>query len=453
MKKIPASPNQLPPRGFHIMVKPRGSICNLACQYCYYLKKEKLYPEAGFRMSDDLLEEYTRQYLAAQPSQQATFAWQGGEPTLMGLDFFRKAVEFQARYRNTGTVIQNTFQTNGVLLDEAWCDFFLHNDFLVGLSIDGPRPLHDVYRQDKAGRLAFDSVLRALRLLQEKQVKFNTLTCVSAANAGHALEVYRFLRDEAGSSFMQFIPIVERENENGFQEGSRITSRSVDGQQYGTFLIDIFDEWVRHDVGRIFVQIFDATLSAWVGQPPGLCIFDETCGQALAMEFNGDLYACDHFVEPRYFLGNVTGKSLEKLVQAPRQVQFGMDKRQGLPAYCRACEVQFICNGGCPKDRILKTPDEQPGLNYLCAGYRAFFNYASPFMRRMAAFLKIGQAPSAIMPWAGSQPTLRETSPGSPCPCGSGKMVEECHGASGGYIPPHHSAPPPNGLPNKRGRH
>jgi len=276
---------------------------------------------------------------------------------------------------------------------------------------------------------------------------------VSSANADHALEVYRFMRDEAGSAYMQFIPIVERRNPNGFQQGNRVTSHSVDGPQYGTFLIDIFDEWVRHDVGRTFVQVFDSSLSAWMGQPPGLCTFEETCGQALALEFNGDLYACDHFVEPRYYLGNIAGKSLEELVQAPRQGLFGMDKRAGLPAYCRACEVRFICNGGCPKDRLLKTPDHQPGLNYLCAGYRSFFNHASPFMRRMAAFLKIGQSPAAVMPWAASQPTLSETPPGWPCPCGSGKPVEECHRSPAGYIPPHQSGPPPAGRPDQRRRH
>ena len=440
------------------MLKPRGSICNLGCQYCYYLKKERLYPGADFRMSDDLLEEYTRQYLAVSPSPEVTFAWQGGEPALMGLDFYRKAVEFQARYRQAGTTIRNTFQTNGVLLDETWCDFFLRNDFLVGLSIDGPRRLHDVYRQDKAGRPTFDAVWQALRLLQKKQVRFNSLTCVSAANLDCALEVYRFLRDEAGSAFIQFIPIVERQNENGFQAGSRLTARSVDGPQYGSFLIDVFDEWVRNDVGHTFVQVFDACLSAWVGQPPGLCIFEETCGQALALEFNGDLYACDHFVEPRYYLGNITARPLGKLAQAPLQAQFGLEKRQGLPGYCQACEVRFICNGGCPKDRLLKAPggrdgEGEPGLNYLCSGYRAFFNYAAPFMRRMAGLLKKGQPPAASMPWAVTRPTLRLIPSGSPCPCGSGKAVEECHRDPGGYIPPHHTEPPPTRLIEKRRRH
>ena len=449
-------PSQTPPHplhSFHILVKPRGSICNLGCHYCYYLKKDQLYPGADFRMSETLLEEYTRQYLASQPSSEVTFAWQGGEPALMGLDFYRKAVELQARYRPAGAVIQNTFQTNGVLLDEAWCDFFLANDFLVGLSIDGPRRLHDAYRQDKAGRPTFEAVWRALQLLQKKQVRFNTLTCVSAANVSSALEVYRFLRDEVGSAYIQFIPIVERDNENGYQAGSRLTGRSVDGLQYAAFLIEVFDEWVRNDVGRTFVQVFDATLSAWVGQPPGLCIFEETCGQALALEFNGDLYACDHFVEPRYHLGNITARPLEKLVQAPFQARFGLEKRQGLPAYCLACEVRFICNGGCPKDRLLKTPAGEPGLNYLCAGYRAFFNYAAPFVRRMAALLKKGQPPAAVMPWAVTRPTLRQTPSGSPCPCGSGKPVEECHRAAGGYIPPHNSEPPPTRVTEKRRRH
>jgi uncharacterized protein len=435
------------------MVKPRGPVCNLACQYCYYLKKDQLYPAADFRMSDALLEEYTRQYLAAQPSGEVTFAWQGGEPTLMGLDFYRKAVEFQARYRRPDTVIRNTFQTNGVLLDETWCNFFLEHDFLIGLSLDGPSHLHDVYRRDKAGRPAFEAVWKALQLLHKKQVQFNTLTCVSAASAGNALEVYRFLRDEAGSVFMQFIPIVERDNENGFQAGSRVTGRTVDGRQYGDFLIDVFDEWVRQDVGRVFVQFFESSLLAWMGLPPGLCTLEETCGQALALEFNGDLYACDHFVEPDYCLGNITSKPIEKLVQSAPQARFGKNKQAALPAYCQACEVRFLCNGGCPKDRLLKTPDRQPGLNYLCAGYRAFFNYASPFLRRMAAFLRTGQSPAAVMAWAVTQPGLRNTPPGAACPCGSGKPVEACHRAPEGYIPPHHFSPPPSRLPNSRRRH
>ncbi len=435
------------------MVKPRGSICNLDCQYCFYLKKEKLYPGGAFRMSDALLEEYTRQYIQAQQSPEVTFAWQGGEPTLMGLDFYRKAVELQAKYRKPGMTIHNAFQTNGILLDDAWCEFFRANHFLVGISIDGPRALHDAYRQDKGGRPTFDRVMRGIGQLRQHQVDFNALTCVNAANAGHGREVYRFLRDEAGATFMQFIPIVERDNDTGFQEGLKITSRSVSGPQYGRFLIDIFNEWVHRDVGRVYVQIFDAALAAWTGQRTGLCVFEETCGTGLAMEFNGDVYSCDHFVEPRYALGNLTEQPLSELVAKPQQYQFGQHKRSSLPAYCRSCEVRFMCNGGCPKDRILRTPDNEPGLNYLCAGYRAFFNYVDRPMKIMSALLRASRAPAEITRIAAAEPTLRETPDGSPCPCGSGKPVEACHRAPGGYIPPDHAVPVPDAVTRMKKRH
>ncbi len=435
------------------MVKPRGSICNLDCHYCFYLKKEKLYPDGHFRMSDETLEQYTIQYINAQQAPEITFAWQGGEPTLMGLDFYRKAVELQAKHCKPGMHIQNAFQTNGTLLNDEWCEFLHQNDFLIGLSIDGPRHLHDTYRQDKGGRPTFEHVFRAAELLKKHQVEFNTLTCVNAANAEHGLEVYRFLRDEVGSHFMQFIPIVERDNETGFQEGSRITNRSVDGPQYGSFLIDIFDEWVRHDVARVYVQLFDVSLAAWVGQRPGLCIFEETCGLGLAMEFNGDVYSCDHYVEPNYLLGNISEQPLDALVASPQQYQFGQHKKSSLPAYCRSCEVRFICNGGCPKDRLLKTPDNEPGLNYLCAGYRSFFNYVDQPMKLMAAFLNTQRPPAEIMNVLVSKPTLRETPSGLPCPCGSGKPVEHCHRSPDGYIPPQHTVPPPSKIQNKRNRH
>lgn len=447
-------PSSLPrPPAFHVMVKPRGSICNLDCQYCFYLKKEKLYPDGDFRMSLALLEQYTRQYIDAQQVPEVTFAWQGGEPSLMGLDFFRKAVEFQAKYRKPGMRIQNAFQTNGTLLDDAWCEFFRQNDFLIGLSIDGPRRLHDAYRWDKGGHPTFERVLRAAQLLKKHQVEFNTLTCVNAANAEHGLEVYRFLRDEVESGFMQFIPIVERDTPSGYQEGTRVTDRSVNGPQYGAFLIDVFDEWVRHDVARVFVQLFDVSLAAWMGQPAGLCIFMETCGLGLALEFNGDLYSCDHYVEPQAYLGNIAAQPLESLVMAPQQFQFGMAKKTGLPAYCRACEVRFICNGGCPKDRLLKTPENEPGLNYLCAGYRAFFNYVDRPMKQMAAYLKMERAPAEIMRSMAPQPGLRATAAGAPCPCGSGKPVEQCHRAPQGFIPAGHTAPPPSRVQTKKRRH
>lgn len=449
------TPPQWPerPRAFHVMVKPRGSICNLDCQYCFYLKKEKLYPDAHFRMSDELLENYTRQYIEAQQVPVITFAWQGGEPTLMGLDFFRKAVAFQAKYRKPGTKIENAFQTNGVLIDDSWGEFFRENNFLIGVSIDGPRHLHDTYRQDKGGHATFDRVRRGINFLRKHQVNFNTLTCVNAANGDHGLEVYRFLRDEIGSQFMQFIPIVERDNDTGFQEGLKITNRSVSGPQYGRFLIDVFDDWVHHDVGRVFVQIFDVALAAWAGERPGLCIFEETCGLGMAMEFNGDLYSCDHFVEPRHYLGNISDLPLSDLVMSSQQYKFGQHKKNSLPEYCRSCEVRFICNGGCPKDRLLKTPENEPGLNYLCAGYRSFFNYIDRPMKLMAGLLRSHRAPAEIMRLVADEPTLLETPPGTTCPCGSAKPVEKCHGAPEGFVPPNHTAPPPIKPQASRKRH
>lgn len=441
-------------RAFHVMAKPRGSICNLDCQYCFYLKKEKLYPDAHFRMSTEMLERYTRQYIEAQNTPEVTFAWQGGEPTLMGLDFYRQAVALQEKYRRPGMKIRNAFQTNGTLLNDDWCAFLREHNFLIGLSIDGPRELHDAYRLDKGGHPTFERVVKAANLLKKYQVAFNTLTCVSAANAGHGLEVYRFLRDELGSHFMQFIPIVERDNETGFQEGARVTARSVNGPAYGRFLIDIFDEWVHQDVSQVYVQIFDVSLAVWYGQRPGLCIFEETCGLGLAMEFNGDLYSCDHFVEPRYHLGNIDQQPLAELVMSPQQYRFGLDKRERLPDYCRQCEVRFMCNGGCPKDRILKTPQGEPGLNYLCAGFRAFFNYIDRPMKIMAAYLRQQRAPAEIMAvWAGES-SLQDTPDGAPCPCGSKRPIETCHRPPESFTPPRHNQPVPYSLPAvKKRRH
>ena len=423
---------QAPP-AFHIMLKPRGAICNLDCKYCYFLAKEMMYPGSRFRMADALLEEYTKQYIAAQRVPEVTFGWQGGEPTLMGLDFFRRAVAYQQQYAPPGTRIFNAFQTNGTLLDDEWCRFFKEHDFLVGLSIDGPQPLHDFYRVDKGGQPTFGKVMRALELLQKHGVEYNTLTTLHAANVGHPLAVYRFLRDEVGTQFMQFIPIVERDNETGYQEGDRATDRSLTGKQYGDFLIAIFDEWVRRDVGRIFVQIFDVALAAWIGEPPGLCIFSETCGNALAMEHNGDLFSCDHFVEPKYKLGNIQEIPLLDLVGLPEQIQFGRDKRDTLPRYCRECEVRFVCNGGCPKDRFITTPDGEPGLNYLCEGFRAFFNHIDRPMRIMAAELRARRPPANIMRILAqeeAQARQWQLSVGrnDPCPCGSGKKFKACHG-------------------------
>ena len=430
-----AGGDPVPIPAFHVMMKPRGAICNLDCKYCYFLAKEDLYPESGFRMSDHLLEEYTRQYIEAQQIPEVTFAWQGGEPTLMGLEFFQKAVEFQKKFQKPDTRIFNSLQTNGTLLDADWCRFFHENDFLIGLSLDGPKALHDAYRVDKGGKPTFDAVMGAAEMMQTHEVEFNILTTVHAANAEHPLEVYRFMRDVVKTRFLQFIPIVERDNDTGYQEGNEVTNRSVTGKQYGRFLIRIFDEWVRRDVGKMYVQIFDVSLAAWSGQSPGLCIFMETCGDALALEHNGDLYACDHYVEPDYLLGNITEIPMMEMVLSEQQRAFGQAKLDTLPQYCLSCDVRFICNGGCPKNRIITTPDGEPGLNYLCEGYKAFFHHIDGPMRFMANELRHRRAPANVMTYIRRQEAelrrqkaFKSAGRNDPCPCGSGLKFKRCHG-------------------------
>jgi uncharacterized protein len=370
--------------GLHVMVKPRGAVCNLDCAYCYYLSKELLYPGSRSRMAEELLESYTRQYIEAQSGPEVTFAWQGGEPTLMGIEFFEKAIALQKKYARAGMRILNALQTNGVNLNDEWGRFFHDNNFLIGISIDGPAELHDVYRVDKGGKATFERVMRGVEVLKRQRVEFNALTCVQRVNSKQPLKVYRFLRDEVGARFMQFIPIVERVNETGFQEGERVTRRSVKAKQYGRFLIEVFDEWAQRDIGQVYVQIFDVALGAWMGQPGGLCVFAPTCGKALALEHNGDLYACDHYVEPKYLLGNIQETHLIELASSPKQQRFGQDKLDGLPQYCLRCAVRFACHGECPKNRFIMSPDGEAGLNYLCEGYKAFFTHIDPAMRRMA---------------------------------------------------------------------
>jgi uncharacterized protein len=399
-------------RPFHILTKPVGPICNLDCKYCFYLEKEKLYPgESQWRMSDAVLGEYIRQYIHSQPVAEINFAWQGGEPTLLGVDFFRKAVVLQQQFA-AGKIISNAIQTNGTLLDDEWCEFLAQNKFLVGLSIDGPRELHDRYRVDKRQQPTFDKVLRGLELLKKHGVEFNTLTVVNSANSQSPLEVYRFLKS-IGSQFLQFIPLVERTapaemKTEGYDfavpplpgrktDGSPVTPESVEAEQYGIFLCAIFDEWVRHDVGTTFVQLFDTALGNWMGLGSALCVFAEKCGAALAIEHNGDLYSCDHYVYPRYKLGNVMNQSLGAMVRAPQQIRFGNDKLDSLPKYCRKCEVRFACNGECPKHRFTTTPEGEAGLNYLCPGYKKFFNHIDPHMKTMARLLQAQRAPAEIM--------------------------------------------------------
>jgi len=430
---------------FHVMTKPIGPICNLDCKYCFYLEKEKLFPtNENFKMSDEVLENYIRQYIASQSVPEINFAWQGGEPTLLGVDFFRKVVALQEKYRGSKRVA-NAIQTNGTLLDDEWCAFLAEHKFLVGLSVDGPRHLHDVYRVDKKQRPTFDGVMRGLGFLKKHGVDFNTLTVVNRANSKHPLEVYRFLK-EIGSGFIQFIPLVERKPERtpalldlaeppvpGMDAPDLpVTSWSVESNQYGEFLCRIFDDWVRHDVGRVFVQIFDVALGNWTGMGSGLCVFAEKCGGALALEHNGDLYSCDHYVYPQYKLGNLLNQDLGAMVNSPPQLEFGNAKADSLPNYCRQCEVRFACNGECPKHRFIETPDGEPGLNYLCAAYKRFFKHIDPPMRLMTRLLNERRAPAEIMEFIAREEMprrMKTAGRNDPCPCGSGRKFKVCCGA------------------------
>ncbi|MCX6413072.1 MAG: anaerobic sulfatase maturase, partial [Actinobacteria bacterium] len=381
-----------------------------------------------------------------QPSApEIIMAWQGGEPTMMGLDFFRLAVELQATYAKPGQPIRNTLQTNGTLLNDEWGEFLSQHEFLVGISIDGPRQLHDRYRVDKGGKPTYDRVIRGLDILKTHGVEWNVLTTVHATNGDHGRYVYTFLRDELGADFVQFIPIIERATSeslpianNGWgdgvlgrplyiQDGSLVTHRSVTAAQYGAFMIDVFEEWVRHDIGKVFVQLFDTTLTHFYGAPGGMCVHAETCGTLLAIEHNGDLYSCDHYVEPDYLLGNIKDTPMLDLIVLPQQVKFGLDKRDTLTKYCRDCDVRFACNGGCPKDRFIETPDGEPGLHYLCAGYKGFFRHVSEPMTQMSQLLRAGRAPAELMDGYSRQDAQRLRN--SPCPCGNGRKWKKCHGS------------------------
>jgi serine-type anaerobic sulfatase-maturating enzyme len=429
----PAAPSRRPataPPAFHLLVKPTGAACNLDCAYCFFLDKEAFYPGSRFRMDDAILEQYVRQLIESHQVDDVNIAWQGGEPTLMGLDFFRRSMELVEKHRRPGMHFLHTMQTNGTLLDDEWAAFFKEHGFLIGISIDGPAWLHDVYRVDKGGHPTFDRVMRGLRLLQEHGVDYNVLTTVNRANAGHPLEVYRFLRDDAGATWMQFIPVVERINADGrtlYQEGDRVSDRSVLPEQYGCFLSAIFDEWVRHDVGRIYVQTFEAAVRNWLSLgASGMCVFNETCGSGLALEHNGDLYACDHFVEPDYLLGNIQEQHMIDLVASPRQVKFGRDKRDALPRYCLECDVRFACHGECPKNRFAVTPDTEPGLNYLCPGLKAFFHHVDFPMKIMAGLIRRGREAGEVM--AVLEQAFAGVQRNDPCPCGSGRKFKQCHG-------------------------
>ncbi len=373
------------------MAKPTGARCNLRCDYCFFLEKEALYPGSDFRMSDEVMQAYLTQTIAAQTVPQVTIAWQGGEPTLMGVDFYRRARAVEQAQLPPGMSVERTIQTNGVLLDDEWAEFLARNKYLVGLSIDGPRELHDAYRHDRAGASVFDRVIAAARLLQRHGVEFNVMCTVNAANAGHPLEVYRFFRDDLGAQYLQLIPVVEVDRPATPTRAGTVTARSVRPESYGRFLNEIFDEWVRRDVGRMFVQFFDGVLAAYLRGYSTLCVLQPTCGEGVALEHTGDLYSCDHFVTPSHLLGNITRTPIGALVASEQQRAFGQAKRDTLPAQCRACPYLFACNGECPKNRILLTADGEPGLNWLCAGLTSFFSHTDRRMSQLAGILAEGR--------------------------------------------------------------
>jgi uncharacterized protein len=382
-------------------------------------------------MDERVLREYVRQYIDSQQTPTVTFTWQGGEPTLLGIEFFETVVRLQQEYCPPGKRVENCLQTNGTRLDDRWGRFLHKHRFLVGISIDGPARLHDAYRVDKQGGPTFGQVVRGIEVLKLHQVDFNVLTAVHSANVGHPREVYRFLRDKLKAGVIQFIPIVETD-EVGSSEKMEVTSHSVTGKKYGEFLISVFDQWVERDVGQVFVQLFEMAVSSWLGLPPSLCVFRKTCGDALVVEHNGDLYSCDHFVDGKHKLGNICDTSLLELAQSDRQRQFGSSKENALPQFCRRCPVQFVCNGGCPKNRISQSPDGEPGLNYLCEGYRDFFTHVDRPLRIMAAAIRTGRPAPCVSHRQVAEATLSQEQQSTrigrndACPCGSGRKYKYC---------------------------
>lgn len=412
---------------YHLLAKPAGAACNLSCKYCFFLSKEALYPHDNHLMDEMTLETYLDQLMACSAGPEVEVAWQGGEPMLRGLHFYQRSVELAERYRKPHQTVRHTIQTNGTLVTNEWATFFRDNEYLVGLSIDGPRKLHDTYRIDKKGGGTFDEVVRAWECLRKHDVDVNVVCTIHAANADHGLEVYRFFRDELGARYIQFIPIVERANPDTIaaanrgwdghrgidrplykQEGNLVTERTVRPEQFGAFLIEIFDEWVTRDVGEVFVTTFDVALASWLGEHH-LCIVAPTCGRSLTLEHTGDVYSCDHYVEPGYRLGNIHDQHLSTLVASEQQRRFGRAKSDTLPTYCRKCPVLFACYGECPRNRFLDTPDGEAGLNYLCAGYKAFFLHIKEPMAVMARLLQLGRFADEIigMPQSAKDELLR----------------------------------------------
>ena len=389
----------------YVMLKPAGAHCNLACKYCYYLEKNKLYPTAQRHlMSDEMLEQFTREYIEAQTMNQVLFTWHGGEPLLRSIDFYRKALSLQQKYAG-GRCIDNVIQTNGTLLTDEWCEFFAQNHWLVGISIDGPQPDHDHYRLTAAGKPSWKKVMQGIKLLKKHGVEWNAMAVVNAYNANHPLEFYRFFK-ENGCQFLQFTPIVERltRHEDGRTLASLadkneipLSEASVTPEQWGYFLCAIFDEWVRKDVGKIFVEIFDCTLANWMGISPGICAYSKECGHAGVMEHNGDVYSCDHFVFPEYKLGNIRDHSLIDMLYGEQQQEFSRLKHSSLPRQCKECDMEFACHGECPKNRFMKDKYGDSGLNYLCPGYYHYYQHVAPYMDYMKQELMSQRPPSNIM--------------------------------------------------------
>ena len=398
-------------RPLYVMAKPAGPLCNLACEYCYYLEKSRLYPDDSNRiLSDELLELFIRQYLEAQTTPEVLFTWHGGEPLMRPISFYRKALQLQAKYAR-GRRISNSIQTNGTLLNDDWCRFLRDNRFLVGLSVDGPADFHNEYRRDRQGRPSFYKVMKGIELLKKHGVEYNAMAVVNDYNADFPLEFYRFFKS-IGCRYIQFTPIVERLGSHA--DGTRLASPgeqtptlapfSITPRQWGDFLCAIFDEWVQHDVSHYYIQLFDATLANWFGIAPGLCSVAETCGHAGVMEYNGDVYSCDHFVFPEYRLGNIRSESLTTMMYSERQRTFGEAKKTALPRQCRECEFLFACHGECPKHRFNTTESGETGLSALCEGYHLFYSHVDPYMEKMKELLSKGQPPAAVMPWARLRP-------------------------------------------------
>ena len=416
-------------REFQIFTKPAGSICNLGCHYCYYLKKEHLYPKGeSLRMPEDILEEYIVQHIDAFPGPVINFSWHGGGPTVLGLNYFRKIVALQHKHRLPDRRITNAIQTNGTLLDEDWCRFLTAEGFAVGISLDGPREMHDRYRVTKSGNPTHAQSIRGYKLLQKHRIPNDLLCVVNSQNVQHPTQVYRFFK-ENGATYLGFLPLVEPQPAPHGQAGEdSVSQRSVPAEAFGSFLCTIFDEWLSRDIGRLKIQIIEEAARTAFGQEHSLCIFRRTCGDVPVIEHNGDFFSCDHFVDPKHRLGNIMASSLVTLLESPKQKTFGLAKWDTLPHYCQVCEVRAMCNGECPKNRFIQTPDGEAGLNYLCAGYKRFFTYCRPFIAEVAAQWRRQQILNQQLPQV--HVTNARTSPktgrNDPCPCGSGLKYKKC---------------------------